>query len=79
MCKNSPPPADQCEIIIYYTKEDGDYVAEEPELPGCPVGAPIREAALAAAAAEIVDWITDAQKTGVAIPEPSGRIPFAVE
>ncbi len=76
---NYPDQAEQYEIIIYYAKKDGYYVAEVPELPGCAVDAPTREGALAAAKEEIADWISDAQEAGAELPEPKGRVPFAVE
>ena len=65
------------EIIIYWSEEDGAFIAEVPELAGCLAdGATYREA-LANAEIIIDEWIETAKDLGRKIPEPKGRLVFA--
>ena len=65
------------EIIIYWSEEDGTFIAEVPELAGCLAdGATYREA-LANAETIIQEWLETAQDLGRQIPEPKGRLVFA--
>jgi predicted RNase H-like HicB family nuclease len=61
------------EIIIYWSDEDGVFVAEAPELPGCVAHGSSREEALANANTAIQLWIDTAKEFGDPIPEPKGR------
>jgi predicted RNase H-like HicB family nuclease len=65
------------ELIIYWSEEDGAFVAEVPELPGCAAdGATYREA-VAAAEVAIQEWVETARELGRPVPEPRGRLAFA--
>ena len=60
------------EIILYWSEEDGAYVAEVPELAGCAAdGASYREA-LENVETVIGEWIETARGLGRAVPEPKG-------
>ncbi len=61
------------EIIIYWSEQDGAFVAEVPELPGCMAHGNSQEKALQNInqAAEL--WLKTAGEFGDAIPEPKGR------
>lgn len=61
------------EIIIYWSEEDGAFIAEVPELPGCAAHGPTHEAALANAQEAIGLWIATAKEFGDTVPEPKGR------
>ena len=61
------------EVIIYWSDEDGAFVAEVPELPGCIAHGSSYEAALAEARQAIDLWVETAQEFGDPIPEPKGR------
>jgi predicted RNase H-like HicB family nuclease len=63
----------QYEIIIYWSREDGAFVAEAPELPGCAAHGPTQETALANVQDAIRLWIDTAREFGDAVPEPKGR------
>jgi predicted RNase H-like HicB family nuclease len=63
------------EIVLYF--EDGVWVAEAPELPGCACHADTEESALRAMKALIPEWIAAAREAGQVIPAPSGRHAFA--
>ena len=65
------------EIIIYWSKDDGAYVAEVPELPGCMADGATYQEALANAEVIIAEWIETAREIGRTIPEPKGRLVFA--
>jgi predicted RNase H-like HicB family nuclease len=70
-------PVIRYEVIIYWSKEDGAFVAEVPELPGCAAdGASYRDA-LENAEKIIGEWIETARDLGREIPEPKGRLLFA--
>jgi len=65
------------EIIIYWSAEDGAYIAEVPELPGCAADGATYKQALANAEVVIREWIDTARELGRAIPEPKGRLLYA--
>lgn len=61
------------EVIIYWSEEDGAFVAEVPELAGCAAHGATQEAALANAQEAIQLWLDTARDFGDPIPEPKGR------
>jgi len=65
------------EIIIYWSDEDGAYVAEVPELPGCAADGKTYKQALTNAEIVIREWIETARELGRPIPEPKGRLLYA--
>jgi len=65
------------EIVLYWSKADGAYIAEVPELPGCAADGETRQEALAAVEVVIAEWIETAKELGRPIPEPRGRLMFA--
>jgi predicted RNase H-like HicB family nuclease len=65
------------EVIIYWSEEDGAFVAEVPELPGCMADGLTHEAALGAVKTVIREWIEMAHELGRPIPEPKGRLLYA--
>ena len=70
-------PAIRYEIIIYWSKADGAFVAEVPELPGCMADGSTYREALAAAEVVVAEWLETATELGRPIPEPKGRLMFA--
>jgi predicted RNase H-like HicB family nuclease len=65
------------EIILFWSEEDGAYLAEVPELPGCMADGSTPQKALANAEKVIKEWIETAQSLGRPIPEPRGRLAYA--
>jgi predicted RNase H-like HicB family nuclease len=66
------------EIVIYWSDEDGVFVAEVPELPGCAAHGPSHESALASVKEAMQLWIDTAVEFGDAVPQPKGhRLMFA--
>jgi len=65
------------EIIIYWSKDDGSFVAEVPELPGCMADGNTYQEALSNAEIIIQEWLDTARELGRNIPEPKGRLVFA--
>jgi predicted RNase H-like HicB family nuclease len=65
------------EIIIYWSQEDGSFVAEVPELPGCMADGDTYQEALSNAEVIIQEWLDTARELGRTIPEPKGRLVFA--
>jgi len=61
------------EVIIYWSQEDGAFVAEVPELPGCMAHGSTYETALASVQEAISLWIDTAKECGDPVPEPKGR------
>jgi predicted RNase H-like HicB family nuclease len=61
------------EIIIYWSDEDGAFVAEVPELAGCMAHGKTYESALKNARAAIRLWIKTAREFNDPIPQPKGR------
>ena len=61
------------EVIIYWSAEDGAFIAQVPELPGCTAHGSSQEVALANVQEAIRLWIDTAKEFGDPIPEPKGR------
>ena len=65
------------ELIIYWSKADGCFIAEVPELPGCMADGASYEEAVAHAQAVIQEWMDTARSLGRPIPEPRGKLAYA--
>jgi predicted RNase H-like HicB family nuclease len=65
------------EIIIYWSDEDGAFVAEVPELPGCMADGKTYQEAVANVEIIVKEWIQAAKELGRPIPQPRGRLMFA--
>jgi predicted RNase H-like HicB family nuclease len=65
------------EIILYWSDDDGAFIAEVPELPGCVADGSSRQEALANAEIVISEWLETAHELGRPVPEPKGRLLFA--
>ncbi len=65
------------EVIIFWSDEDGSFIAEVPELPGCMADGQTYQEAVANAEAAIQQWIETAGELGRTIPEPRGRLHYA--
>lgn len=65
------------EIIIFWSAEDGSFVAEVPELPGCMADGSSYQEALANAERVIQEWIATAEELGRCVPQPKGRLTYA--
>jgi predicted RNase H-like HicB family nuclease len=65
------------EIILYWSDEDGAFIAEVPELAGCAADGATRQEALANSETVIAEWLETAIELGRPIPEPKGRLLFA--
>lgn len=65
------------EIIIYWSEEDGRYIAEVPELPGCMADGKDREEVLKNVETVIFEWIETAKLENREIPVPKGRLVYA--
>ena len=65
------------EIIIFWSEEDGAYLAEVPELPGCMADGQTYREALEKAEVIIREWIETAKELGRPIPSPRGRLRYA--
>ena len=61
------------EIILYWSRIDGVFVAEVPELPGCMAHGDTQEAALGNVNQAMELWIDTARESGDPIPEPKGE------
>lgn len=60
------------EIILYWSEEDGAYIAEVPKLAGCAADGASYQEALEAAEVVIGEWIETAKELGRPVPEPKG-------
>jgi predicted RNase H-like HicB family nuclease len=63
-------------LIIYWSEEDGSFVAEVPELPGCVADGETYLEALQNAQAVMQEWIETAQELGRSIPQPKGKLVY---
>ena len=65
------------ELIIYWSEDDGSFIVEVPELPGCMADGETYEEAVANAQQVIEEWIETAKELGRPVPEPKGRLMYA--
>lgn len=65
------------EMIIYWSAEDGFFVVEVPELPGCMADGETYQEAVANAEKIVEEWVETAKELGRPIPKPRGRLMFA--
>ncbi|MBP5449708.1 MAG: type II toxin-antitoxin system HicB family antitoxin [Spirochaetales bacterium] len=65
------------EIIIYWSEDDGCYIAEVPELPGCMADGASRAEVLQNVEVIIAEWLETAELEGREIPVPKGRLAYA--
>ena len=61
------------EIIMYWSREDGVFVAEVPELPGCAAHGDTQDSALRNVNQAMDLWLETAREFGDPIPEPKGE------
>lgn len=61
------------EIILYWSDEDGVFIVEVPELPGCMAHGDSSERALANCHDAIDLWIDTARELSRPVPVPKGR------
>ncbi|MDA8273506.1 MAG: type II toxin-antitoxin system HicB family antitoxin [Deltaproteobacteria bacterium] len=65
------------EIVIYWSEEDGSFIAEAPELSGCMADGKTYEEAVKNIHVIIDEWIETAKELGREIPAPKGRLMYA--
>lgn len=65
------------EVILYWSEEDGAFIAEVPELAGCMADGESMAEALRNAETVIAEWIETAKELGREIPTPKGRLKYA--
>ena len=65
------------EIILYWSEEDGAYIAEVPELAGCMADGQTAKEALHNVELTAQEWIDTARGLGRPVPEPKGRLRYA--
>jgi predicted RNase H-like HicB family nuclease len=65
------------EMIIYWSDEDGVFIAEVPELPGCMADGSTYKEAVDNAEVVIQEWIETAKELGRPILQAKGRLIFA--
>lgn len=65
------------ERIVYWSDEDGMFLVEVPELPGCMADGETPEEALQNSEVIISEWLEIAGTLGRAVPEPRGKLMYA--
>ena len=65
------------ELIIYWSKADGCFIAEVPELPGCMADGKTYETALKNVRQISREWLQTAKELGRTIPPAKGRLHYA--
>ncbi|MDR2578236.1 MAG: type II toxin-antitoxin system HicB family antitoxin [Chitinispirillales bacterium] len=65
------------EIIVYWSAEDGAFIAEVPELAGCMADGQSYVEAVQNAEIVIREWIETAQVMGRTIPIARGKLAYA--
>lgn len=60
-------------INVFYSEEDGGYIADVPDLPGCSAFGETPESAIAEIQIAKAGWIEVAKEVGIPVPEPHYR------
>jgi predicted RNase H-like HicB family nuclease len=66
-------PSHKYQLVIWWSADDGLFVAEVPELPGCMAHGDTMSAAVTNAQDAMDLWLDVAREMGRPIPEPRGR------
>ncbi len=74
---SSNPMNNKFEIVVYWSEQDGHYLAEVPELPSIITDGANRVEALRNAEEMIDAYLAAARVASWTIPEPKGRLAFA--
>lgn len=61
------------EMIVYWSEEDGAFLVDVPELPGCMADGTTPALAVSNAQEAIGHWLDTARELGRPIPAPRGR------
>ena len=61
-------------VIIYWSAEDGAFIAEVPELAGCMADGETYFEALSNVEIIMKEWIETAKELGRSIPQPQGEL-----
>ena len=61
------------EVIVYWSDEDGAYLAEVPELPGCMADGGTYAEVMDTVQVIMREWIETAVELGREVPKPKGR------
>jgi predicted RNase H-like HicB family nuclease len=61
-------------IEVYWSAEDGAWIADVPDLPYCTAHGPSPHDAVAQVEVAMEAWLEAARSDGRAVPEPSSRI-----
>ena len=69
-------PMNKYEVIIYWSAEDDDFIAEIPELPGCAANGDSKQEAFDNVEIVAQECIETANELGRPIPELKGRLTF---
>jgi predicted RNase H-like HicB family nuclease len=70
-------PKPKYEVIIYWSEDDQDFIADVPEPPGCAADGKTHRDALRNVEGIILEWLETARDLGRPIPKPKGRLVFA--
>ena len=65
------------EIVVYWSEQDGHFLAEVPELPSIITDGSTRSEALQNAEQMIDAYLTGAREAAWPIPQPKGQLAFA--
>jgi len=57
-------------IVVFWSEEDGAWIADVPDLKSCSAFGPTREEALAEVQIAMDAWLSAARENGLPIPEP---------
>lgn len=65
------------EVILFWSEEDGAYIAEVPELPGCMADGLTAMDALQNVETVAAEWLETAISLRREVPNPKGRLWYA--
>ena len=65
------------ELLVYWSEEDGKFIAEVPELSGCMADGDNYLEAVKNAQTMITEWLETAQELGRDIPSLKGKLVYA--